>query len=146
MRLQITCHESILNPATKMRLKLENQIPVRKINITFQIKTPKNQLCEFAPIKDSFQIPTIVIENGESEIDTVIDEFTSIDSLINSLDTTNPLDETNLELKLTPMNIAREQTKDVDIQKAIAWIKSKTRPDKTYSFTIVKNIINNSVE
>ena len=69
----------------------------------------------------------------ESEIDTAIDEFTSIDSLINSFGTTNLLDEINLESKLTPVNIARDQTKDVDIQKAIAKIKNKTGPDTTYS-------------
>ena len=62
-----------------------------------------------------------------------IDEFTSKESLINSLDTTNSLNEKNLESKLTPLNIEREQTEDVDIQKAIAWIKNKTRPDASYS-------------
>ena len=121
-----------------MRLKLENQVPLRKINISFQKISPKNQLCEFAPIEDKifediFKTTTIVIETEESEIDTVIDEITSKESLINSLDTTNPLDEMNLESKMTPLNIEREQTKDVDIQKAIAWIKNKTRPDTTYS-------------
>ena len=80
----------ILNPATKMRLNLENQIPVRKIDILKN--TPKNQLCEFAPIEgekkieDNFKIPTIEVETEESEVDTVIDEFTSIESLINSLE------------------------------------------------------------
>ena len=99
-----------LNPASKMRLKLENQIPLRKINISFQKNTPKYQLCKFAPIEDNkkfednFKIPTIVIETEESEIDTVIDEFT-IEALINSLDTTNPLDQMNLESKLTPLSI-----------------------------------------
>ena len=72
-----------LNPATEMRLKLENQIPVRKINISFQKNKPKDQFCDFAPIKHNFKIPTIVIETEDSEIDTAIDEFTSIDSLIN---------------------------------------------------------------
>ena len=73
-----------------MRLNSENQIPVRKINILKN--TPKNQLSEFAPIedekkiKDNFKIPIIVIETEESEVDTVIDEFTSIESLINSLE------------------------------------------------------------
>ena len=43
------------------------------------------------------------------------------------------MDEINLESKLTPVNIARDQTKDVDIQKAIPWIKNKTRPDTTKS-------------
>ena len=128
-----------LNLATKMKFKLENQIPVKKINISFQKNTPKNQLCHLAPIednqtiKDNFQIPTIVIENEESESETMIDEFTSKESLINSLDTTNPLDEMNLESKLTPLNLEREQMKDLDIQKAIVWIKEKIRPDTTYS-------------
>ena len=128
-----------LNPAIKMKLKLENQIPVKKINFSFQKNRPKNQICHLAPIednqttKDNFQIPTIVIENEESEFETMIDEFTSIESLINSLDTTNPLDEMNLESKLTPLNIEREQMKDLDIQKAIVWIKKKIRPNTTYS-------------
>ena len=48
-----------LNPATKMRLKLENQIPVKKINISFPKNTLKNQLCEFAPTQDNKQLKTI---------------------------------------------------------------------------------------
>ena len=42
-----------LNPATKMGLKLEKKVAVRKINNSFQQNTPKNQLCESAPIEDS---------------------------------------------------------------------------------------------
>ena len=58
-----------LNPAKKMRLKIENQITVSKIIISCKKNTNKNKLGEFSPIEDNkknednFKIPLVVISS-----------------------------------------------------------------------------------
>ena len=128
-----------INPATKMKLKLEDQIPLHKIRIEVLSNTPDNSITsvynseEIESEPTHYKLPEITVTNSD-EIEEEITELSSIHcSQICTLSEENPLDKLDLSKSLVPLNIEREQRNDPDIVKVKTWIHNKIKPETTYS-------------
>ena len=122
-----------VNPATKMKLKITDRIPMKNISIDVTPCIPDNSLSTLT-VTELQQIPLISIEETDSEMAMTINSFTNFsEKSINVMSHENPLDNFDVSDKLKPLKIEDEQKKDSDIVEAMRWIRNKVKPCTTYS-------------
>ena len=122
-----------INPNTKLKMKLEDQIPVHNIDIEVLSNTPDNSLTAIQAITESntanVLIPQLSITPVDNHINVTIDELSAFnDVMISSMFMTNPVDKMDISLCLDTLNLGKEQQKDSDILTAINWINNKIKP------------------
>ena len=127
-----------VNPATKFKLKVDNKVPIKNIDIQILSNTPDHSLNS---IQNNFytnetiqNIPTIQVHDDEKIFDV---ELTALldgqNTTINAMSEENPLDKLDLNESTSALNIAFEQRNDPDIKEVINWFRAKEKPDTTYN-------------
>ena len=121
-----------INPPTKMKMKLEDQIPLHKIQIDVLSNTPDNSIMsvhtteEVAPQATHHKNQEIIVTNADNEIEAEITELSSLHfNQICAVSEENPLDKLDLSESLLPLNVEKEQRNDPDIVKIKTWILNK---------------------
>ena len=129
-----------INPAAKMKLKLEDQIPLHKTQIDVLSNTPDNSVMSVYTTKEIAPQPThnknseIIVTNADNEIEAEITELSSVHyNQTCAVLEENPLDKLDLKESLLPLNIEKEQRNDPDIVKIKNWTLIKIKPESTYS-------------
>ena len=129
-----------VNPDTKLKLKLNDRIPVHDIEVQVLANTPDNALIILAP---DFIIPTITIEPVGNSVVMQIEEFTQLkEPSIIKLSEFNPLDSYDLTKKVNAIDMKKEQRLDKDIQKVLQWLENNKRSNVDYSSYDYRNTIN----
>ena len=129
-----------INPATKMKMKLDDRIPLHKIQIDVLSNTPDNSIMsvytteEIAPQATHHKNQEIIVTNAHNEIEAEITELSSLHiNQICAVSKENPLDKLDLSESLLPLNVEKEQRNDPEIVKVKTWILNKIKPETTYS-------------
>ena len=107
-----------------MKMKLEDQIQLHKIQIDVLSNTPDNSIMsEYATKQIASQVthhknPGIVVTNEDNEIEAEITERSSLHyNQICAVLEENPLDKLDFKESLLPLNVEKEQCNDPDIVK-----------------------------
>ena len=113
-----------VSPDTKLKLKLNNRIPVHEIETQFLANTPYNALNILAQY---FIIPKITIELIENSVDNQIEEVTKLkEPSTKKLSEFNPLDAYDFTNKFNAIDKKNDRKKGKDIQQVLqCWKKIK---------------------
>ena len=127
-----------VNPATKFKLKIDNKVPIKNIDIQILSKTPDNSLNyiqnNFYTNETSQNIPTIQNHDDEKTFNVELTALLDVQNrTINAMSEENPLDKLDLNESTSALNIAFEQRNDPDIKEVINWLRAKEKPDTTYN-------------
>ena len=122
-----------INPNTKLKMKLEDQIPLHNIDIEVLSNTPDNSLSTVQAITETNTANVIIPQLSTTPVDNhnnvTVDELSAFnDVMISSMSMTNPLDKMDITLCLETLNLANELQKDSDISTAVNWINNKLKP------------------
>ena len=122
-----------------MKMKLEDQIPVQKIQIDVLSNTTDNSKMsvytteEIAPQTTQHKNPEIIVTNADNEIEAEITELGSVHyNQVCAVSEGNPLDKLKLRESLLPLNVEKEQRNDPNNVKVKTWILNKIEPETTY--------------
>ena len=119
-----------VNPEIKLRLKLNDRIPLHDIDILVLAKTPDNALNFLA---QSILITTKSIETVEITVDIQTRGFTPLkEHSINELSECSLLDSYSLTNKNVSVDRRKKQKMDKNIQETLQWLRNN-KPNQKYS-------------
>ena len=97
-----------VHPHTKLELRFNSQIPVKKVHLNMGMQVPDNS------------VNALKYECTPFRLGSVLQSFNAL----NALHAPNPLDELDLTEKMTSLNLREEQQKDDNIRLVLHWIET----------------------